>query len=98
MGLRACGQRLSHGRKAGVEVRGRVSQHLHSPLLARMVMVMKLFILRRDLRGEESPVFSLSVPPRHLWFLACSSLLSLLTSTGQHHPSMPGFLLPLPCD
>lgn len=43
-------------------------------------------------------MFSLSVPPRHLWFLACSSLLEPPYIRGQHPPSMPGFLLPLPCD
>lgn len=59
-------------------------------------MVMKLFILRRDLRGEESPVLSLSVPPRRLRFLACSSVLSLLTSAVNTTPRCLGSCCPCP--
>ena len=59
-------------------------------------MMMKLFIARRDLRGGESPVLSLSLPPHvvpGLWLPPGPCYI-----LGQHRPSMPGFLPPSPCD
>ena len=70
-------ERLESGSEGGV------SQHLHSPLLARMVMVMKLFIPRRDLRGEESPVLSLSLPT------ACGSWPMAPSWASLHPQSTP---------
>lgn len=81
--------------KGWVEVRGRVSQHLHS-LLARMVMVMKLFILGRDLRGKEPGSSVCLSRPATCGSWPCSS--SEASHPRVNTTSMPGFCCPLPCD